>query len=112
MFVYIATVSSVQVQIAAAYATTTNSESLRTYLFPNFWLNVCIVFEIAFAMLIIYAKFMHKPFFTSNLSVPELIVTGEGVGMHVNVPSIGIFWNVSVIYANRPQCLPSTVPES
>jgi sodium/potassium-transporting ATPase subunit alpha len=41
-------------QVAAAMATTTTRESLFTYGLPNMMLNLCIVFELVFAAVVIY----------------------------------------------------------
>jgi len=58
-------------QVAAAMATTTTRESLFTYGLPNMMLNICIVFEIVFAVLVIYWKPAENTFKFRALDVTQ-----------------------------------------
>ena len=60
-------------QIAAAMATTTNAESLLKYMAPNMKLNICIVFEIAFAAAVIYVPSFQGVFKTTGLTTTQML---------------------------------------
>jgi calcium-translocating P-type ATPase len=59
-------------QVAAAMATTTTRESLFTYGLPNMMLNLCIVAEIVFALVIMYWKPAQDTFKTSSLAFHQV----------------------------------------
>jgi len=61
-------------QIAAALATTTYDESLFKYLVPNSKLNICIVLEIIFAVLIIYSPSLEGVFMTTGLTAGQMLL--------------------------------------
>eukprot|EP00401_Gymnodinium_catenatum_P072568 CAMPEP_0117504914 /NCGR_PEP_ID=MMETSP0784-20121206/25095_1 /TAXON_ID=39447 /ORGANISM="" /LENGTH=1087 /DNA_ID=CAMNT_0005300285 /DNA_START=94 /DNA_END=3357 /DNA_ORIENTATION=+ len=61
-------------QIAAAMATTTYHESLLKYLAPNGKLNLCIVMEIIFAMLIMFEPTSQGIFLTTGLTGKQLLM--------------------------------------
>jgi len=61
-------------QVGAAIATTTNRESIITYGLPNLMLNICIVFEIVFAALIIYWVPAEKVFKTEALGWHQILM--------------------------------------
>merc|ERR1719478_2125102 len=54
-------------QVGAAMATTTTKESLFSYGLPNLMLNLCLVLEIAFALLIVYWAPAEQTFKTAAL---------------------------------------------
>lgn len=59
-------------QIAAAMATTTYHESLLKYLAPNMKLNICIVFEVLLALIVIFNPDFQDVFQTTGLTPRQL----------------------------------------
>jgi len=59
-------------QVAAAMATTTTRESLFNYGLPNMMLNLCIVAEIVFALVIMYWKPAEDTFKTRSLTFDQV----------------------------------------
>jgi len=60
-------------QIAAALATTTYEESLFKYGMPNMKLNICILLEVVFAMILIFTPPMNAIFNTIPLEPKQLL---------------------------------------
>jgi magnesium-transporting ATPase (P-type) len=60
-------------QVAAAMATTTTKESLFAYGLPNLMLNLCLVAEIAFALVIIYWTPAEQTFKTRGLTYQQML---------------------------------------
>mmetsp|Transcript_93778 Transcript_93778/g.195584 ORF Transcript_93778/g.195584 Transcript_93778/m.195584 type:complete len:1096 (+) Transcript_93778:87-3374(+) len=61
-------------QISAAMATTTYHESLVKYMAPNHKLNICIVLEVLFALLIIFEPASEDIFQTTGLTLHQLLM--------------------------------------
>lgn len=61
-------------QVGAAYVTTTTRQSLFQYGLPNFWLNVCIVFELLLAFSVIYDPELQFGFGTRSLTVVQVAI--------------------------------------